>query len=150
MRIHKFTYFYTQGVANMAKIQSKKMPFVGRKDALAELKVLDESTGASLVVIRGRRRIGKSRLVAEYAQHAQDKTFIKFSGLAPEKEITAKHQRENFANQFQEQFHCHLPSSDDWSHLFSALADQIKTKRCAALDRTTNPLSKKNIQIFNW
>ena len=117
----------------MTKIRPKKMPFVGRKDALAELKMLNESAGASLVVIRGRRRIGKSRLVAEYAQHAQDKTFIKFSGLAPEKEITAKHQRENFANQFQEQFHCHLPSSDDWNHLFSALADQIKTQALVLL-----------------
>lgn len=109
----------------MNKNKSKKMPFVGRKDALAELKILDDSIGASLVVIRGRRRIGKSRLVEEYAQH---KAFIKFSGLAPEKEITAKHQRENFANQFQEQFHCYLPSSDDWGHLFSALADQIKAR----------------------
>lgn len=109
----------------MADMKLKKMPFVGRKAALAELKILNESAGASLVVIRGRRRIGKSRLVEEYAQH---QTFIKFSGLAPEDGITAKHQRENFANQFQENFHSYLPSSDDWSHLFSALASQIKTQ----------------------
>lgn len=115
--------------AKLAKNQSKT-PFVGRKDALVELKMLDESAGASLVVIRGRRRIGKSRLVEEYAQ---GKTFIKFAGLAPVKEITAKHQRENFAHQFQEQFHCHLPSSDDWSHLFSALADQIKAQALVLL-----------------
>ena len=106
------------------------MPFVGRKRALAELKLLDESIGASLVVIRGRRRIGKSRLIEEYAQH---KTFIKFSGLAPENQITAKHQRENFANQFQEQFHTYLPASDDWNHLFSALADQIKNRALVLL-----------------
>ena len=106
----------------VVKIKSKEMPFVGRAEALAELKRLDESIGASLIVIRGRRRIGKSRLVEKYAEH---KAFIKFSGLAPEEGVTAKHQRENFAYQFQEQFHSHLPSSDDWNHLFSALANQI-------------------------
>lgn len=108
----------------------KNIPFVGRKEALAELKILDDSLGASLVVIRGRRRIGKSRLVEEYAKNER---FIRFSGLAPEEGITAKNQRENFANQFQEQFHTYIPSSDDWSHLFSALAHQIKDQKVVLL-----------------
>lgn len=107
--------------------------FVGRKEALAELALLDKTVGASLIVIRGRRRIGKSRFIAEYAKQTTSKQFIKFSGLASEPGVTAKHQRENFAQQFQEQFHAYLPSSEDWNHLFLALAQQISSKSIVLL-----------------
>ena len=69
--------------------------FIGRK---AELKRLREiaTIGPNLIVIRGRRRIGKSRLVQEYAK---DKRFLEFSGLAPVDHIDAQAQRDYFANQ---------------------------------------------------
>lgn len=41
--------------------------FIGRKKELESLKGLFRKTSSSLVVIRGRRRIGKSRLAEEYA-----------------------------------------------------------------------------------
>ena len=55
--------------------------FLGRKAELQELKTLLVKPGASLIVLKGRRRIGKSRLLEEFG-----KTFSKvymFSGLPP-------------------------------------------------------------------
>ena len=43
------------------------MKFIGRKKELERLELLHKKNSASLVVIRGRRRIGKSRLIEEFA-----------------------------------------------------------------------------------
>jgi AAA+ ATPase superfamily predicted ATPase len=42
--------------------------FIGRTFELKELRALWNKQSASLVVIKGRRRIGKSRLVEEFAK----------------------------------------------------------------------------------
>ena len=109
---------------------SSKMPFVGRKNELKQLALFDESPGATLIVIRGRRRIGKSRLVAEYAEN---KTFIRFSGIAPEPTMTAKDQREHFVDQFQEQFQGPRLAADNWNHLFHALTDKLEKENIVLL-----------------
>ncbi len=43
------------------------MNFIGRDNELARLRDLQNKKVASLVVIKGKRRIGKSCLVAEFA-----------------------------------------------------------------------------------
>jgi len=53
------------------------LPFIGRKQELETLRRLLTKNVASLVVIRGRRRIGKSRLIQEFAK---DYKFCQFSG----------------------------------------------------------------------
>ena len=58
------------------------IPFVGRKAELENLSQLTKKKVASLAVIKGRRRIGKSRLVEEFAR---GKKFYSFSGLLPQK-----------------------------------------------------------------
>lgn len=47
--------------------------FIGREKELLKLKDLAQKRQASVVVIKGRRRIGKSRLAAEFAK---DKNFF--------------------------------------------------------------------------
>lgn len=42
-------------------------PFIGRKQELEKLKALHNKAVPSLVVVKGRRRIGKSRLIAKFA-----------------------------------------------------------------------------------
>ena len=71
-----------------------KSTFIGRAEELSRLESLARSSRSSLVVIKGRRRIGKSRLVAEFAR---DKVFLSFSGLSPTEGVTAQHQRDLFA-----------------------------------------------------
>ena len=66
-------------------------PFVGRNKELGELKLFLKRKVASLIVIRGRRRIGKSRLIEEFGKPY---TFYKFSGLPPRPGITAQDQRD--------------------------------------------------------
>lgn len=93
--------------------------FIGREDELKQLNALLSKKTASLVVVNGRRRIGKSRLIEEFAK---DKTFYKFAGLVPEKNITAQHQRDEFAVSLSAQTGLPEISTDDWSKLFSLLA----------------------------
>ena len=59
--------------------------FIGRKKELEQLRRLLDKPTASLVVVKGRRRIGKSRLIQEFGKDM--KMFI-FSGLPPTEKIT--------------------------------------------------------------
>jgi uncharacterized protein len=43
-------------------------PFVGREAEIQELKELQQRNIASLVIVQGRRRIGKSRLIEEFSK----------------------------------------------------------------------------------
>ena len=71
-------------------------PFYGRKDELDRLSALIKKKTSSLAVIKGRRRIGKSRLIEEFGKGLN--TLI-FTGLPPTKETTAQTQRNYFVDQ---------------------------------------------------
>lgn len=64
--------------------------FVGRKEELGRLKELISKKSASFVVVKGRRRIGKSRLIEEFSESFD--RYYAFSGLPPDDHTTAKHQ----------------------------------------------------------
>ena len=42
--------------------------FIGRQEELKKLWALSKKKSASFVVVRGRRRIGKSRLIEEFSK----------------------------------------------------------------------------------
>lgn len=94
-------------------------PFIGRQKELSDLKQLFLKKTASLVVIKGRRRIGKSRLVEEFARN---KKFYCFSALPPTELTTDQSQRDEFARQLGEQFDIPGLKSEDWGSLFTLLA----------------------------
>jgi uncharacterized protein len=108
-------------------------PFVGRKTELEDLELLHRKKTASLVVIQGRRRIGKSRLVEEFGK---GKKFYAFTGIPPKKkQITAQMQRDEFARQLGVVFDLPGVKSDDWATLFAWLAKQTcKGKVIIVLD----------------
>lgn len=93
-------------------------PFVGRTLELRRLEDLLKTERASLAVIKGRRRIGKSRLAEEFGK---GKLFLPFSGLAPIKGVTAQHQRDAFAHQLSLLFHIPTFTFTDWSDGFDRL-----------------------------
>jgi uncharacterized protein len=97
--------------------------FIGRKEELSRLDLLFEKRSASLVVIKGRRRIGKSRLIEEFAK---DKRFLRFSGIPVTTDVTDQKQRDIFAQQMVKQTSGPTLKAGDWSELFSYLASQIK------------------------
>lgn len=105
-------------------------PFIGREAELSRLRQFLHKKTASLIVIRGRRRIGKSRLVEEFAKGS---TFYSFAGLAPTKETTAQSQRDVFAAQLSEQTGLPEIKADDWSKLFQLLGEKIKEGRAVLL-----------------
>lgn len=97
--------------------------FIGRKEEISRLNFLFEKHSASLVVVKGRRRIGKSRLVEEFSK---DKRFLRFSGIPATPDITEQKQRDVFAQQLIKQIPGPSLKAEDWSELFSYLASQVK------------------------
>lgn len=97
--------------------------FIGRINELNELNNLFEKRTASLVVLQGRRRIGKSRLIEEFAK---DKQFYIFSGLPPTSVTTKQSELDEFARQLHSQTGLPEVKADDWSKLFLLLADKVK------------------------
>lgn len=106
--------------------------FIGRNEELKKLKGLLNKKTASLVVIRGRRRIGKSRLAAEFASQSSS-VYYRFSGLAPEQKITAQEQRNEFTLQLSQQTGLPELVLDDWTKCFMLLAEKVKTGRIIIL-----------------
>ncbi len=100
--------------------------FVGRKRELDRLKGLWKKNVASFVVIKGRRRIGKSRLIEEFSG---DTHWVSLSGLTPEKRMKAQDQRDEFARQLGRIFHIPTPFSQDWGDLFWHLAHHTQKGR---------------------
>ena len=100
------------------------MEFVGRRRELRKLLDQRHKTSARLIVIRGRRRIGKSRLIDEFIKKSKVKAFC-FAGLKPVRKTTAQSQREVFVQQMSEQGITGI-SANDWSNLFFHLAEKTK------------------------
>lgn len=108
--------------------------FIGREHELKILSMLPRKDAASLVVIKGRRRIGKSRLIEEFARkHASGYTFYKFSGIAPTDVTTSQSQLDDFALQLSKQLRLPKISADNWYELFNALYEKIKTGKVIIL-----------------
>src|SRR5690242_3864072 len=99
--------------------------FIGRKNELAQMNAVLVRPGASMIIIKGRRRIGKSRLIKEFAKPFNAYFFM---GLPPTETITAQDQRNEFSRQFKAQF-SFSESPDDWGDLFRLLAKQCPTGR---------------------
>ncbi|WP_342270684.1 AAA family ATPase [Rickettsia endosymbiont of Orchestes rusci] len=104
--------------------------FVGRTNELKTLNSLFIKQSASLVVIKGRRRIGKSRLVEEFAKN---KKFIRFSGIPPTDNVTDQSERDVFAKQLGTQFGLPGLTATDWADLFTLLSKQALEGRVIIL-----------------
>lgn len=108
--------------------------FIGRKAELERLKALHKKRSSSLVVLKGRRRIGKSRLVGEFAKMSTAQTFWSFAGLAPEDGVSAQQQRDNFARQFALMLKIPPVTFLDWSDAFEHLSLHINSGDIVLLD----------------
>ena len=100
--------------------------FVGRHRELEKLKALANKKVPSLVVIKGRRRIGKSRLIAEFASRNGKHTLWSFAGLAPQGGVDAQTQRDHFARQLAALLKTPPFSFQDWSDAFQHLSLHVQ------------------------
>ncbi len=96
-----------------------KNPFIGRQKELKKLNLLLEKNTASLVVVKGRRRIGKSRLIEEFGKN--HKLYV-FSGVAPTKKTTKQDQLDEFGWQLGQALGQPAFKDTDWNDLFFRLA----------------------------
>lgn len=108
------------------KINISHSIFIGRKTELERLEALSKKKTASLVVVKGRRRIGKSRLIAEFAKKFNAHRFWSFAGLAPGDKISEQEQRDNFASQLASILKIPLITFLDWTDAFEYLSLHIK------------------------
>ena len=109
-------------------------PFVGRSSELEKLLSLTKKKVASLVVVHGRRRVGKSRLIEEFGKKlGKNARFYAFSGLPPRPTITTQDQLDEFARQLSYQTGLPEIKADDWSKLFILLAEKCQKGRVTIL-----------------
>jgi AAA+ ATPase superfamily predicted ATPase len=104
--------------------------FLGRKQELSRLSRLKRLKKASLVVIKGRRRVGKSTLVQEFAK---GKRLISLSGLPPAAGISQQKQRDEFGDQLCVQLGLPRVSFSTWSDAFRFLSSQIGNEEVIVL-----------------
>lgn len=98
--------------------------FFGRDELIESLKSLWSKRVPSLVTCRGRRRVGKSTLVAEFARRAGAR-LIKLEGLRPNEKMTNDDQLKYFISQLSLQTDCDDSPVPDWLKAFARLNEQI-------------------------
>ena len=106
--------------------------FVGREQELSLLRDLYDRKNAALAVCKGRRRIGKSTLIQQFAQSSAH--FYEFQGLAPRDGISDRDQLTNFSRQVSAQFG--LTSTfplENWTQAFELLSAYIPNGRTVLL-----------------
>ena len=132
--------------------------FVGRETELAHLNDLWRRPTASLVTIRGRRRIGKSTLVAEFARRCGVR-FIKVEGVHPRPGVTNETQLDNFARMLSQQSRRKYKPLTNWFDAFKWLDGCVKRGERAVvlLDEISwmgkyDPMFTGNLKIAwdNW
>ena len=102
-----------------------KSRFIGRAKELAVLSGLWEKRTSSFVVCRGRRRIGKSTLIEEFASRSGCR-FIEISGLPPDEKMTNQRQLDSFCERLSMQTGRPRGSAESWQQAFAFLADAVR------------------------
>lgn len=100
---------------------------IGRKTEISLLNDLKKKETASLVCIRGRRRIGKSTLVKYFSQSFDN--YFELQGLAPQHAINNEQQLAHFASSMSKHFNIPIKNFSSWSEAFSTLARLTRKKR---------------------
>ena len=101
--------------------------FVGREDDLVQLTGLWDKRVSSLVTCRGRRRVGKSTLIEEFAKRTAE-NFIAVEGLAPRKGMNDRKQRRNFCARIAEQTGVEMRDAASWPLAFDMLNEALPDK----------------------
>lgn len=99
--------------------------FYGRDSDVAELQALWRKRTSSLVVVSGRRRIGKSTLVEHFAALSKCR-FIEITGLAPDGHMTNQTQLDAFCERLARVAGLPEVKVDSWPKAFDLLHAAIR------------------------
>ena len=97
--------------------------FIGREIELQKLREFKKRNVAGIIVVCGRRRIGKSTLIEHFAQGMR---FLEFYGLAPREGLTAQDQLNHFGELLGIAFQLPPMKFDNWNHALNMLAGLSK------------------------
>ena len=113
--------------------------YYGRKEQIDRFNSLWGKFVPSFVVVRGRRRIGKSTLVREFARQSAS-VFLKFEGLAPDEYMTNAKQLSEFRGQLIAATGRKVPHLRDWSEAFrqlDAVLDDDEVRKVVLFDEVS-------------
>ena len=116
----------------MVGLMNDDKKFWGREAELARLAELWAKRTASLVTLRGRRRIGKSTLAEEFAGRSGAR-LLKLEGLRPKSGMTDADERTFFASKLSAQTGCDRTAPEDWYAGFARLDREIGNGRTVVL-----------------
>ena len=100
------------------------MEFFGRENELAELGNLWGKLSSSLVTCRGRRRIGKSTLITEFAKKSKAR-FIRIEGIRPQEGYSNETELATFAAQLSSQTSADGRTPQNWLEAFLRLDEVL-------------------------
>ncbi len=103
------------------------MKFIGREEQLEKLSALWRKASSSFAVVAGRRRIGKSTLVEEFARRSGCR-FIEIVGLPPEEKMTNQRQIDNFCERLAQCTGTPEAKADCWAKAFDALNAAVSSR----------------------
>ncbi|MET4709335.1 AAA+ ATPase superfamily predicted ATPase [Endozoicomonas sp. NE43] len=104
--------------------------FAGRKKEIKQLLESFSRTKGTLNVIRGRRRIGKTRLIKELPVVGRNITLRYLTSSPPVEKMSDSEERVLYAEQVKSQFELsYMPPHTTWRELFAFIADQCSTRR---------------------
>lgn len=101
--------------------------FVGRDYQLELLSSVWDKDSPSLVVVSGRRRIGKSTLVERFADKSRCR-FLEIEGLPPDEHMTNERQLANFCERLGKAANMNVSKAKNWAEAFDSL-DKAVTGR---------------------
>lgn len=93
--------------------------FIGREVELQKLVEFKNRNIAGIVVISGRRRVGKSTLVEHFAQNSR---FLEFYGLSPREGLTSRDQLDHFGELLGLAFNIPSIKFNNWNQALDTLA----------------------------
>lgn len=96
------------------------MSLIGREIELKMLEQLKSKKTASLICVRGRRRIGKSALIKEFSKKFEN--YIEIQGLAPREANSNQQQLDHFSKELARKMKTPAFKLLNWSEAFSVLA----------------------------
>lgn len=106
------------------KTNNGDISFYGREEELSCLQDLWDKEGPSLVICSGRRRIGKSTLIEQFALRSKCR-FIELVGLPPDEGISNEVQLKNFCERLAVETGTKEISADCWPKAFDALDKRL-------------------------
>jgi len=99
--------------------------FFGRQTQFEQLNRLLHKQVGSFVTCRGRRRVGKSTLIEEFARRTKAR-FIKLEGVKPQARYSDEHERRAFAEQLAVQTGAEDTTPSNWLNAFVRLDREIR------------------------